>query len=188
MKRKILTSMLVSMVIVFGALVQAQDAEVKEEVKKEAKEKTVPGKADTLKWAEASFHYVGEKKCKMCHKVQFKTWSETRHAKAWESLKPEEQKKPECIECHSTGMNKKDSLLVTVSCEACHGPGSDYKKNKTMKDPKLASAAGLLPINEATCVRCHNEKSPTFKGFEYAEALKTGVHGHPAEEEAKEKE
>jgi hypothetical protein len=180
-KRKILTSMLVIVVIAFGAVAQAQDA------KEEATKKVIPGKADTLKWAESSFHYVGEKKCKMCHKDQFKSWLETPHAKAWEALKPEEQKDPECAGCHSTGMNKDDSLLVNVGCEACHGPGSDYKKKKTMEDVKLAAAAGLLPITEATCVRCHNEKSPTFDGFKYEEALKTGIHAHPAAEEAEEK-
>jgi hypothetical protein len=49
-----------------------------------------------------------------------------------------------------------------------------------MEDAKLAAAAGLLAITEATCVRCHNEKSPNFKGFKYEEALKTGIHAHPA--------
>lgn len=138
----------------------------------------VPGKADTLKWAEAHFKYVGDAKCKMCHKQQYESWATTKHAKAWASLKPEEQKKAECMECHMTGKTATDSLLVNVGCEACHGPGSEYKAMAKMKDPKLAAAAGLLPVNEATCVRCHNAKSPTFKGFEYAKAKETGVHKH----------
>jgi hypothetical protein len=176
-KSKILTSMLVIVVIAFGAVAQAQE---------EAKEaKAVPGKADTLKWAEANFHYVGETKCKTCHSVQYKSWLETPHAKAWASLKPEEQKNKECAGCHITGMTEADSMLVNVGCESCHGPGSEYKTMKTMKDAKLAAAAGLLPITEATCVRCHNKKSPNYKEFKYAEFLKTGVHEHPAKEEKK---
>jgi hypothetical protein len=174
--------MLVIVVIALGGVAQAQDA------KEEATKKVVPTKSDTLKWAEANFEYVGEKKCKMCHKkIQYTSWLETPHAKAWDLLKPEEQKNPECAGCHSTGMNKNDSLLVNVGCEACHGPGSDYKKKKTMEDAKLASVGGLLPITEATCVRCHNESSPTFKSFNYEEALKKGIHAHPAAEEAEEK-
>jgi len=171
----------IALAAVFALLLAAPVlAQEKAEVK-------APGKPDTLKWAEANFKYVGEKKCKMCHKEQFATWSETLHGKAWASLKAEEQKKAECIGCHSTGMNESDSLLVNVGCEVCHGPGSEYKSKKTMQDPKLAAAAGLMPITEATCIRCHNKTSPTYKEFKFAEALKTGVHAHPAKEAAPEK-
>jgi formate-dependent nitrite reductase cytochrome c552 subunit len=147
-----------------------------------AQDEKAPGKADTLKWAEGKFHYVGETKCKTCHKAQYESWGKSKHANAWAALKPEEQAKPECAECHITGKTESDSLLVNVGCESCHGPGSEYKSMKAMKDHALASAAGLLPINEATCVRCHNKKSPNFKPFNYAEALKAGVHDHPAKE------
>ena len=176
MKRKILAGMLVIAVTALGAVAQAEEG--KDSV-------MVPGKADTLKWAEANFHYVGEKKCKVCHKAEFESWDTTLHAKAWNKLKPEEQKNAECAGCHSTGKTEADSLLVNVACEACHGPGSGYKIKKTMEDPKLAAAAGLLPITEATCVRCHNKKSPNYKEFKFAEALKTGVHKHPVKEEKK---
>ena len=176
MKRKILAGILVLAAVALGVVAQAEEG--KDSV-------MVPGKADTLKWAEANFHYVGEKSCKMCHKAQYDSWLTTPHAKAWEKLKPEEQKNAECAGCHSVGKTKADSLLVNVACEACHGPGSEYKTKKTMEDPKLAAAAGLLPITEATCVRCHNKKSPTFKSFTYAEALKTGIHAHPPKEEKK---
>ena len=176
MRRKILAGMLVIVVTALSAVALAQEGK---------DSAAVPGKCDTLKWAEAKFQYVGEKSCKMCHKAQHESWLTTPHAKAWEVLKPEEQKNAECVECHSVGKTKADSLLVNVACEACHGPGSEYKAKKTMEDPKLAAAAGLLPITEATCVRCHNKKSPTFKGFVYAEALKKGIHAHPPKEEKK---
>ena len=58
-----------------------------------------PGKSDTLKWAEAHNSYVGTNNCKMCHKLQYDSWSKTKHANAWAALKPEEQAKPECAEC-----------------------------------------------------------------------------------------
>jgi len=176
-KRKILMGLVAIATIAFAITAQAQDAEKAEDM--------VPGKSDTLMWAESNFHYVGETKCKMCHKAEFNSWLETPHAKAWESLKPEEQKNPECAGCHITGMTEADSMLVNVGCEACHGPGSEYKAMKTMKDGALASAAGLLPISEATCVRCHNKKSPNYKEFKYEEFLKTGVHEHPTKEEKK---
>lgn len=144
-----------------------------------------PGKSDTLKWAEAHNSYVGTNNCKMCHKLQYDSWSKTKHANAWAALKPEEQAKPECAECHIVGKTASDSLIVNVGCEACHGPGSAYKNMKTMKDKALASAAGLLPITEATCVRCHNTRSPQFKGFDYAKALAAGIHEHKPKAPAK---
>jgi cytochrome c1 len=133
-------------------------------------------KSDTAKWAEKTFKYVGEKACKTCHKVEHESWLTLKHANAWAALKPEEQAKPECASCHMTGKTAADSMIVNVSCEACHGPGSEYKSMKNMKDPKLAAAAGLLPVTEATCLQCHNKNSPTFKGFTFAEAMKTGMH------------
>ncbi|HWO56771.1 MAG TPA: multiheme c-type cytochrome [bacterium] len=144
-----------------------------------------PGKSDTLKWAETHNSYVGTNSCKMCHKFQYDSWAKTKHANAWAALKPEEQAKPECAECHMVGKTKSDSAIVDVGCEACHGPGSAYKNMKTMKDPALASAAGLLPVTEATCVRCHNARSPQFKGFDYAKALAAGIHEHKPKAQAK---
>jgi hypothetical protein len=71
--------------------------------------------------------------------------------------------------------------MNTVGCESCHGPGSLYRKvtimskSKYKTDPegqrKLAIEAGLLIPDEATCTKCHNEKSPTFKGFNHEEYL-----------------
>jgi len=133
-------------------------------------------KTDTVKWAEKTFKYVGEKSCKACHKVEFDSWLTTSHANAWSVLKPEEQKNPACVSCHTTGKTAADSMIVNVSCEACHGPGSEYKSMKAMKDHSLSVAAGVLPVNEKTCLQCHNKNSPTFKGFDFVEAMKVGAH------------
>lgn len=132
--------------------------------------------------------YVGAKKCKTCHKDQFASWSESKHAKAFESLSEEEQQKPECVKCHITGTTKKDVLLTGVQCEACHGPGGDYKslkimsKKKWKKDPETYKAkaieAGLVYPTEETCVRCHNDESPHYKEFKFEERKKL-VHPKP---------
>jgi hypothetical protein len=74
---------------------------------------------------------VGADKCaKMCHKVQFASWTETKHAKA---AKP-------------------------TDCETCHGNGSAYMPMSVMKDPVKAKAAGLIAKPEiGTCstAGCH---------------------------------
>jgi hypothetical protein len=117
--------------------------------------------------------YMGAEKCgKMCHKVEYNSWLETKHAKAWDSLKPEEQAKEECASCHQASKEFKG-----VQCESCHGPGADYGKLAVMKDPAKAKAAGLLHPDEKTCKKCHNEKSPHYKGFNFAEMVKK-VHDH----------
>jgi hypothetical protein len=70
---------------------------------------------------------IGAAKCKLCHKVQHASWSESAHAKRTPPL----------------------------DCEGCHGPGSEYKGLNVMKDPEKARAAGLVDPTEAFCSRCH---------------------------------
>ncbi len=124
--------------------------------------------------ASAAPTYIGADKCKLCHKLQYDSWSKTKHAKAFDSLKPEDRTKKECVDCHTTA-DRTD--LPGVQCEACHGPGSEYKAISIMKDKAKAIAAGLKIPTEKDCVVCHNKKSPTFKGFNFAEAVKK-VHAH----------
>jgi hypothetical protein len=124
------------------------------------------------------FEYVGKDKCKLCHKPEHDSWLTTVHAKAWEALKPEEQKKDSCAVCHSTGKDAAGVLLTGVQCEACHGAGSAYKTQANMKDKKLAMNAGMIEPTSEVCIKCHNAKSPTFKGFEFDKAVKDpkGIH------------
>mgnify|MGYP001819881094 FL=1 len=69
-----------------------------------------------------------------------------------------------------------------VGCEACHGPGSDYKSMKTMKDREASIAAGLVVPNEETCNSCHAGAAPhDLPAFDYATASKTGLHERKAE-------
>jgi len=135
--------------------------------------------------------YVGNSKCKMCHKGEAKgfvweNWLETKHAKSMESLNAEkgETKDPKCLKCHVTGFGAETGYnvetpnedLANIGCEACHGPGSEYKSLTIMKEREKAVAAGLIIPNEATCKICHNEESPTYKGFDYTTALPLGTH------------
>ncbi|MDD5425557.1 MAG: multiheme c-type cytochrome [candidate division Zixibacteria bacterium] len=137
------------------------------------------------------YSYVGEAKCKICHKKDntHPTWAETKHAKAWESLKPEDQKKEECTACHSTGKDADGVLLTGVQCEVCHGPGSEYRKKSIMENRELAIANGLLIPDEKTCLKCHNEKVPeefrSKEPFDYAKMKTKGVHAIAAKEEVK---
>ena len=140
--------------------------------------------------------FVGHAKCKLCHKTQHTSWLETKHAKAYDVLSAEDQRKPECVKCHITGTTAEGELLTGVQCEACHGAGSDYKsaqimsKKKWAADPegqkKLAIEAGLVFPTEANCVRCHTkEGNPNFKPFDFAKS-KPLVHKFGKDEAATE--
>ena len=140
---------------------------------------------------EVKHEYIGAKKCKICHKKDgvHPSWLETKHATAWENLKPEDQKKEECVGCHSTGTTAKGVLLEGVQCEVCHGPGSDYKKKSIMEDREKAMANGLLIPDEKTCLKCHNENVPeefrSKEKFDYEKMKAKGVHALAVKKEAK---
>ncbi|MDA3954492.1 MAG: cytochrome c family protein [Bacteroidales bacterium] len=145
--------------------------------------------------------YIGAAKCKMCHNKevkgkQYDVWKEKSHANAYETLASEEAKKfsadaqndPKCLKCHSTYHSASADLMATikaeegVSCESCHGPGSVYKSMSIMKDHQKSLDNGLIIPTEALCKTCHNEESPTYKVFNYKEALAKIAHPNPLSE------
>jgi hypothetical protein len=139
------------------------------------------------------YDYIGAAKCKMCHNkastgAQYKIWADGPHAKAMEVLSAEEAKDPKCNKCHATAATVDPSYLAGltmdegVSCETCHGPGSGYKSNSIMKDRQKAIDNGLIIPDEQLCRKCHNEESPTFKGFNFEEYVKKIAHPNPAKE------
>ncbi len=107
--------------------------------------------------ASAAPTYIGAEKCKMCHRLQYDSWAQTKHAKATDDAKAAKDRKyePACLTCHATN---KDEAMAGVQCEACHGPGSDYKTISVMKDKAKAIAAGLVIPTQATCNNCHDGK------------------------------
>ena len=136
------------------------------------------------------FKYIGADKCKVCHNkpnkgAQYDKWAEGPHANALESLKGDEKNDPKCLKCHSTAVRVDDSLLAGldksegVSCESCHGPGSVYKNAGIMRNQKLALSKGMILPTEEVCIQCHNEESPTFKGFNYDEFVAKISHDDP---------
>ncbi|MDE3058043.1 MAG: cytochrome c family protein [Bacteroidota bacterium] len=154
----------------------------------------------------AQHKYVGVKICSMCHKTekqgnQFGIWQASKHAEAFKTLQTDKANEiakakglktaaaesPECLKCHVTGYGSEAKMPTFkqedgVQCEACHGPGSDYKVMSIMKDQKKAIAAGLVIAKDdpKLCTKCHNEESPTFKSFDYKVAWAKIKHPVPA--------
>ncbi len=141
------------------------------------------GKEATKDTKEVKHEYVGAKKCKICHKKDgiHESWAATKHATAFDSLSAEDQKNKDLLPFYTTGTTAKGVTLTGIQCEACHGPGADYKKKKIMQDREMAVKNGLLIPDEKACLKCHNEKAPaalaaTAKVFDFAKMKEKGVH------------
>jgi|SaaInl7_200m_RNA_FD_contig_31_1718374_length_917_multi_6_in_0_out_0_2 hypothetical protein len=156
----------------------------------------------------ADHNYVGAGKCKVCHMskkkgAQFGAWKASKHSKAFETLgtpaakevaakagiKGNPQEAAQCLSCHVTGADAPAAQKVSkydaaegVTCESCHGAGEDYAPMKVMRDHDESVAAGMIIPTVETCKSCHNEKSPTFKGFNCAELWAEIAHDNPATE------
>ena len=161
----------------------------------------------TSNFAQNGHTYEGVKSCTMCHKTekqgsQLSIWENSAHSKAYETLKTEKAneiaaekgfKTPavetaECLKCHATGYNLDAAMMGKnfkvedgVQCETCHGPGSDYKNMKIMKDRELAIQNGLIMHDKLDdfCVGCHNVESPTFVDMNIEEAWQKIKHNVP---------
>jgi nitrate/TMAO reductase-like tetraheme cytochrome c subunit len=163
----------------------------------------------------ADFKYVGVKKCRTCHKKeligdQYGKWQDAKHSKALETLKGEKaaeiakekgitgpaSESEKCLKCHVTAFGADASAFDKkplkaedgVQCESCHGPGSAYKKKKTMADHDKSLAAGMWEPgkDEKICTACHNDESPTWDaaaGFDF-EKRKEEI-AHPIPEDVK---
>lgn len=136
--------------------------------------------ADSLR--DSSPQFVGPKKCRICHLDIYKSWQSTAHAKAMHSLEPDHTRDSACVQCHITGIKEDGTIIENVGCEACHGPGSEYRKMTVMKNHQLAVEKGLVIQSEAVCTRCHNEEAPEFKGFDYSAIDLSDMHLMPSSE------
>jgi hypothetical protein len=129
--------------------------------------------------------YVGAGKCKVCHLEAYDSWKTTVHARALSRLGAEDARDSTCLRCHTTGFGDggygtEGTVidLAGVQCEACHGAGSLYSRSSVMRQSKLSRELGLFDVDSTACATCHNDKSPTFKGFAYKAGLSTATHTH----------
>jgi hypothetical protein len=172
--------------------------------------------------AEGEHPFVGSMKCKTCHgksKIgdQYGIWRDSKHAKAFATLATEKAKKwgaeagvkdpqtdDRCVKCHETAHGVPDEMVsktfdrtAGVQCEACHGPGKDYRKKKIMLDHDKAVAKGLIIPTAAVCTECHNDESPAWdpqrytladgskSGFDFEQAKKKIAHPVPEDYDPK---
>jgi hypothetical protein len=146
---------------------------------------------------EGEHKYVGNKKCKMCHLKEWKSWNETKMAQAFEQLKPGERaeakkaagldpdkdytKDETCLSCHTTGYGKPGGFvniettpnLTGVGCEMCHGAGGTYVKSQYMslknKEYVKAEIVAAGMVGEITEKQCADchNTDSPFVGADY---------------------
>lgn len=146
--------------------------------------------------------YVGASACKLCHKAelqgrQYVIWESSPHAKAYAALATaaaaeiaksagvsEPRTNAQCLGCHAPLAAKVPELRDEgVSCEVCHGPGSDYKKLNIMMDREKAVQNGLVLYPDpgaiqAHCLKCH--QSAHGKVFDFKTSWDAIKHHIPA--------
>ena len=83
--------------------------------------------------------------------------------------------------------DERAKMLVGVSCEACHGPGSLYspfkKENPQFKLADIVSRGATQPPKAEECMVCHVRECPTMAkdyAFDFEKAKKSDkdLHDH----------
>ena len=122
--------------------------------------------------------YIGVEACSECHAKEHSTWAKSKHSTAWKTLPAKyrtlESEDPDgraCITCHVTGFGEADrggfdtvaksKHLLSVQCEACHGPGSKHQaaaeKLKKKRLEEFPEGEPTFMIKKPTsCSDCHN--------------------------------
>ncbi len=159
--------------------------------------------------------YTGAEHCKGCHDThasgnQYGIWAASAHAAAYTALRSDSAtqyaaahkltipaENPACLHCHTTAYNVTAEHKAVgyrpdegVSCEQCHGPGSDYGTYNAMKDKKLFVKLGGIEGAESDCIHCHAlslhaEHCPfQTKPFDLIHAMQVIAHPIPTHNDA----
>ncbi|MHC4830288.1 MAG: multiheme c-type cytochrome, partial [Planctomycetota bacterium] len=126
---------------------------------------------------ESGGSFVGPSDCRGCHAAEYAVFKDMKHAHALDSLKAKNAvRDPECLRCHTTGFGfqtgfvteERTPHLGMVSCESCHGVGSNHAQT-------MMPGFGRIPDPAKLCVECHDkENSPNFDFDKYWSKIKHG--------------
>jgi hypothetical protein len=143
--------------------------------------------------AKGELAFVGAAACAECHESAAAFWTQTKHARAYQTLVTvEKQFSLDCVRCHVTGWQQPGGVCRIdrtgfggpgiggkgvgrrdVQCEDCHGPGSDHVKD-------VAGAFIRREVPESACMRCHEAaNSPHFDDARYRPFIVGPGHGKP---------
>ena len=118
------------------------------------------------------YRYVGNSKCRLCHRKFFLGRKKDPHDHAMKELIDlGYEENANCLTCHSTGFgtptgfvsHKETPRLSNVQCEGCHGPGNLHV-NMAKKQKRTFVAGGFLAgadnpaILKNMCKSCHTKR------------------------------
>ncbi len=145
--------------------------------------------------------YVGAAKCKICHQTekqgqQYVIWEKSSHSQSVAVLSSDKAKPmaqeasvqnpaadPKCLQCHAPLFEKAPEIKGEgITCEVCHGPGSEYKKLSVMKSKEESVKNGLIFLDKPEaiktwCLTCHEKDHG--KPFDFAAAWEKIKHTVP---------
>ncbi len=112
---------------------------------------------------EPSYSYVGSKKCKKCHIKQYKSWEKTRMGKAFEILRPGNNK--EAKEKFDLDVGK--DYTTDEKCLKCHTVGYGKPGGYAVPDPEDKKAVRKAKkLQSVGCECCHGPGSEYIKVFD----------------------
>ena len=115
-----------------------------------------------------SNNYIGWRRCAECHDGVARSWRQTPHASAYDTLvRAHRQFNLDCVPCHVTGDFSGQAVKALqvpaerrqVGCESCHGPG-----RKHAGDPSRYKVVAH-PL-ERVCLGCHTPEHDTDFDFD----------------------
>lgn len=168
--------------------------------------------------ASAAPFAVGPEKCMECHRSEHQVWEGTKHSTSFRDVHRDPKVKAiataaggddnmrrneTCVSCHYSetqkDANDRPRIAVSVSCESCHGPASDWitvhndyggptakretetPDHKTERLKKAAAAGMVHPANlfdvASNCLTCHGATRPSVAPDTMAKMIDAG---HPA--------
>lgn len=122
------------------------------------------------------YRYVGNTKCRLCHRKFFLGRKNDPHDFAMQSLESTgHQDNSRCLTCHSTGHGietgfvnmQQTPRLANVQCEGCHGPGNIHirlAKDALRNKKKVFVNGGFLAGQDSPdklkkmCSSCHTKR------------------------------
>lgn len=114
--------------------------------------------------------YIGSERCSLCHNNVHNDWSQTLHAKAYDTLESiGQQNNAACVGCHTVGFGQPGGFvnrattnsLAGVGCESCHGPGRAHAENANDE-----SLRPKINISSNVCGACHTgTHHPNFEDW-----------------------
>ncbi len=124
----------------------------------------------------STYALAGTESCRDCHREDCASWTETRHAHAWQTLLGRgDHVDPQCQSCHTTGYGLPGGFRsvarspdrTSVGCESCHGPSRGHVALPSTRTPFSA---------KGQCLSCHDrENSPSFDLAAYWQKIRHGA-------------